>query len=94
LILKSGDCDHLSQGIATVARTGNGVIMDVKSNGLPAENEGPNGAQRRLLDQEFVTNAISRSAENPSDRRRFMRRAGLAGLGVVATGACSAPARG
>jgi Ferritin-like domain len=62
--------------------------MDVYSNnGLPAENGSPNGARKRLLDHEFVTNAISRSAENPTDRRRFMRRAGLAGLGVVAAGA-------
>ena len=62
--------------------------MDVSSNdGLPPKNGGPNGAQKRLLDHEFVTNAISRSAENPTDRRRFMRRAGLAGLGAVAAGA-------
>jgi hypothetical protein len=61
--------------------------MDVNGNGPPAENGGRNGAQRRLLDQEFVTNAISRSAENSSDRRQFMRRASLAGLGAVAAGA-------
>jgi hypothetical protein len=61
--------------------------MDVNGNGLPAGNEGRNGAQKRLLDHEFVTNAISRSAENGSDRRRFMRSAGLAGLGAVAAGA-------
>ncbi len=61
--------------------------MDVNNNRLPAQNGGSSGAQRRLLDDGFVTNAISRSAENPSDRRRFMRRAGLAGLGAVATGA-------
>jgi len=61
--------------------------MNVNSNGLPAENGGGNGAQRRLLDQEFVSNAISRSAENRTDRRRFMRAAGLAGLGVVGAGA-------
>ena len=61
--------------------------MDVNTNGLPAQNGSPGGGQRRLLDDEFVTNAISRSAENPSDRRRFLRRAGLAGLGAVATGA-------
>jgi hypothetical protein len=34
-----------------------------------------------------VTNAISRSAENRSDYRRFMRRASLAGLGLLVTGA-------
>jgi Ferritin-like domain len=61
--------------------------MDANSNRLPAGNGSPNSGQRRLLDQEFVTNAISRSAENPGDRRRFLRRAGLAGLGVVAAGA-------
>jgi hypothetical protein len=61
--------------------------MDANINGLPAGNGSPHGGQKRLLDHEFVTNAISRSAENPADRRRFLRRAGLAGLGVVAAGA-------
>jgi Ferritin-like domain len=61
--------------------------MDAISNGLPAGNGSQNSGQRRLLDREFVTSAISRSAENPGDRRRFLRRAGLAGLGVVAAGA-------
>jgi Ferritin-like domain len=62
--------------------------MDIDSNnGLPPENGSPNGARKRLLDHEFVTSAISRSAENATDRRRFMRRAGLAGLGTVAAGA-------
>ena len=68
--------------------------MEANSNGLPAENGKPNGTQRRLLDHEFVTNAISRSAENPTDRRRFMRRAGLAGLGVVAAGALASAGPG
>src|SRR6202012_182662 len=45
---------------------------------------------RRLLDHEFVTNAISRSAENAGDRRRFLRTAGLAGLGAGAAGALGA----
>ena len=45
------------------------------------------GRQRRLLDDQFVTSAISRSAEDPGDRRRFLRSAGLAGLGAVAAGA-------
>lgn len=62
--------------------------MDVNSsNGLPAENGGRGGSQKRLLDREFVTSAISRSAENPGDRRRFLRSAGLAGLGAVTAGA-------
>ena len=74
----------------------NGVIVDVNGNGRPAGNEGRTGFQGRLLDREFVTSAISRSAENRTDRRRFMRSAGLAGLGavgaaaVLGTGAASA----
>jgi Ferritin-like domain len=59
--------------------------MDLNNNEVPAGS--PKGGRKRLLDHAFVTNAISRSAENPSDRRRFMRQAGLAGLGAVATGA-------
>ncbi len=58
--------------------------MDVNSNGGPADNSGQ--TPKRLLDHEFVTNAISRSAENAGDRRRFLRTAGLAGLGAVAAG--------
>ena len=61
--------------------------MDDAGNGLPAESAGRSGAQKRLLDHEFVTSAISRSAENRTDRRRFMRSAGLAGLGAVGTAA-------
>jgi Ferritin-like domain len=60
--------------------------VEVNTNGAPG-NAGGNSSQRRLLDNEFVTNAISRSAENPGDRRRFLRQAGLAGLGAVAAGA-------
>jgi Ferritin-like domain len=59
--------------------------VDVNSNGLPGNADG-NPAHKRLLDNEFVTNAISRSAENPADRRRFLRRAGLTGLGAVVAG--------
>ena len=81
------------RAIVTAAQGERG-IMDVNSNGLPAENGKTNGTQRRLLDHEFVTNAISRSAENPTDRRRFMRRAGLAGLGVVAAGALASAGPG
>jgi Ferritin-like domain len=60
--------------------------VDVNSNGVP-ENAGGNVGRRKLLDHEFVSNAISRSAENPGDRRRFLRAAGLAGFGAVAAGA-------
>jgi hypothetical protein len=58
--------------------------VDAQNSGLPAENGSGNAAPRRLLDNKFVTNAISRSAENAGDRRRFLRTAGLAGLGAVA----------
>ncbi len=36
-----------------------------------------------MFGKQVVTNMIERSAENESDRRRFLRSAGLAGLGVV-----------
>ena len=36
-----------------------------------------------MFGKAVVTDMISRSAENPADRRRFLRSAGLAGLGVV-----------
>lgn len=39
-----------------------------------------------MFDSRFVTNAITNSAENETDRRRFLRSAGLAGLGVLGTG--------
>jgi hypothetical protein len=55
--------------------------VDLNTNGTPES------APKRLLDHKFVTNAINRSAENSGDRRRFMRQAGLAGLGAVAAGA-------
>ncbi|SIR64675.1 ferritin-like domain-containing protein [Williamsia sterculiae] len=35
-----------------------------------------------MFDRTFIKNSISRSAENPVDRRRFMRAAGLTGLGI------------
>ena len=38
-----------------------------------------------MFDQKFITNAIGRSAENPLDRRRFFKAAGVAGFGVGAT---------
>ena len=53
--------------------------MDGAGNGAPVVNDG----RKRLLDREFVTSAISRSAENREDRRRFMRTAALLGTGVA-----------
>lgn len=38
------------------------------------------------FNQTFVKNAISRSSENPVDRRRFLRAAGLTGAGVAGLG--------
>ncbi len=61
--------------------------MNATGNAPPAGNEGRNEPQKRLLDHDFVTRAISRSAENRTDRRRFLRSAGLAGLGAVGAGA-------
>jgi len=61
--------------------------MAASDNEHPMTGAGANGARRRLLDDSFVTRAIARSAENPTDRRRFMRTAGLAGLGVAGAGA-------
>jgi Ferritin-like domain len=51
------------------------------------------------FDQAFVKNAISRSVENPVDRRRFLRAAGIgvagvAGVGAFGVGAGSALASG
>jgi hypothetical protein len=37
-----------------------------------------------MFDQGFITNAINRSAENSTDRRNFLRAAGVAGFGVGA----------
>jgi len=50
------------------------------------------------FDQKFVANAISRSAENPVDRRRFLRAAGIgvagaAGVTALGLGAGSAAAQ-
>ncbi len=36
-----------------------------------------------MFGKRFVSDAIDRSAENPADRRRFLRNAGLAGLGAA-----------
>ncbi|WP_434614899.1 ferritin-like domain-containing protein [Arthrobacter sp. A5] len=47
-----------------------------------------------MFDQSFIAKAISRSAENSVDRRRFFRTAGLTGLGVSSAAllATAAPA--
>ena len=39
-----------------------------------------------MFGKSFVTELINRSAENEADRRRFLRGASMAGLGVVGTG--------
>jgi hypothetical protein len=39
-----------------------------------------------LFGKQYVNSLISRSAENPDDRRRFLRSASAAGLGVVGAG--------
>ena len=44
-----------------------------------------------MFESKFVTNAISRSAENPMDRRRFLKAAGVTGLGVGAASLLGAP---
>lgn len=36
-----------------------------------------------MFDRKFITAAVNRSAENPVDRRRFLRAVGLTGLGVA-----------
>ncbi|ALE06242.1 hypothetical protein AL755_13545 [Arthrobacter sp. ERGS1:01] len=47
-----------------------------------------------MFDQKFIAEAISRSAETPSDRRNFFRVAGLtgAGFGIAALAAATASA--
>lgn len=42
-----------------------------------------------MFGKHVVTTMIDRSAENPNDRRRFLRAAGVAGLGVVGAKALS-----
>jgi hypothetical protein len=39
-----------------------------------------------VFGRNYVGQLIDRSAENPADRRRFLKRAGAAGLGVVGAG--------
>ncbi len=46
-----------------------------------------------MFDKRFITNAITRSAENPVDRRRFLTAAGATGLGIGLAGfGAAAPA--
>ena len=45
-----------------------------------------------MFGKNFVSQLISRSAENPEDRRRFLKSAGAAGLGVLGAGALGAAA--
>ncbi len=40
-----------------------------------------------FLDRPFINDIITRSSQNRTDRRRFLRSAGLAGLGVIGGGA-------
>jgi hypothetical protein len=44
-----------------------------------------------MFESKFITNAINRSAENPMDRRRFLKAAGVTGLGVGAASMLGAP---
>ncbi len=44
-----------------------------------------------MFESKFITNAINRSAENRLDRRRFLKAAGLAGVGVGAASLLGAP---
>ena len=39
-----------------------------------------------MFNRSFIVDAINRSAQNPLDRRRFLRAAGVAGAGVAAVG--------
>ncbi len=42
------------------------------------------------FNKQFIKNSIDRSAENPMDRRRFLRAAGLTGVGVAGLGVLGA----
>ena len=39
-----------------------------------------------MFGKNYVAQLIDRSAENPADRRRFLRTASVTGLGVVGAG--------
>ncbi|HKS49776.1 MAG TPA: ferritin-like domain-containing protein [Amycolatopsis sp.] len=43
-----------------------------------------------MFGKRYVRHLVSRSAENPTDRRRFLRTAGAAGLGLVGAGVTGA----
>ena len=42
-----------------------------------------------MFGKTYVSDLITRSAENETDRRRFLKSAGVAGLGVVGAGMLS-----
>jgi len=44
-----------------------------------------------MFEKKFIANAINRSAENQLDRRRFLKAAGLTGVGVGAVSLLGAP---
>ncbi len=44
-----------------------------------------------MFEKKFINNAINRSAENQLDRRRFLRAAGLTGVGVAGASMLGAP---
>lgn len=46
-----------------------------------------------MFDQKFITDAMARSAEDPLDRRRLFRAAGIAGIGGAASLLAASPAR-
>lgn len=46
-----------------------------------------------MFEQKFITDALSRSAENPVDRRILFRAAGIAGIGGAAALLTSSPAQ-
>ncbi|MGY2746929.1 ferritin-like domain-containing protein [Arthrobacter sp. UYCu723] len=46
-----------------------------------------------MFDQKFITDAMSRSAEDPMDRRLLFRAAGIAGIGGAAALLASSPAQ-
>ncbi len=44
-----------------------------------------------MFEKKFINNAINRSAENALDRRRFLKAAGLTGVGVAGASLLGAP---
>ena len=45
-----------------------------------------------MFGKNYVSDLINRSAENPADRRRFLKTASAAGLGVVGAAAAASVA--